>query len=65
MAQPTTTSAKHCQHKQNLIAQHSQAYNAHRRQLITEMSHCANYPVGQIQQQFVAIQQEMARIRAE
>jgi hypothetical protein len=51
--------------EENLIAQHSQAYNVHRQQLTTEMSLCANYPVGQMQQQLTAIQQETARIRAE
>jgi len=51
--------------EENLIAQHSQACNAHRQQLTTEMSLCANYPVGQIQQQLTAIQLEMARTRAE
>jgi hypothetical protein len=55
--------------EENLIAQHSQAYNA---QAAAEMSRCTNCPVRQIQQQLAAqqqqltaIQQDMVRTRAE
>jgi len=40
-------------------------YNAHRQQLTTEMSLCANYPVGQIQQQLGAVQQQLVTIQQE
>jgi len=41
----------------NNMTQEVQAYNALQDQFDTELSRCANYPIVQMQQQLVAIQQ--------
>jgi hypothetical protein len=51
--------------EENAMAQSIQAYNAHHRQLAAELTLCANYPVGQMQQQLAGLQQSADRIRAE
>ena len=41
-----------------------QRYNAHQQQLSTELTHCANFPVVQMQQQLVVIQQTLQQLTA-
>jgi hypothetical protein len=48
----------------NNMAQEVQAYNALQGQFDTELSRCANYPVVQMQQQLVAIQQAIQQSSA-
>jgi len=45
----------------NAIAQRMQTYSAHEQQLTAELSLCANYPVGQMQQQLAQIQQQLVQ----
>ncbi|KIX08821.1 uncharacterized protein Z518_03478 [Rhinocladiella mackenziei CBS 650.93] len=49
----------------NTIAQSAQAYNAHNRHLANQLTLCANYPVGQMQQQLAGLQRSTDKIRAE
>jgi hypothetical protein len=41
--------------ERNIMAQSTQAYDAHQQQFTTEMSRCANYPAIQIQFQLNAL----------
>ncbi|KIX08820.1 uncharacterized protein Z518_03477 [Rhinocladiella mackenziei CBS 650.93] len=55
--------------ERNTIAQSAQAYNVHQNRLTDELTLCANYPVGQMQQQLADLQRTLQRstdkIRAE
>ena len=43
--------------ERNIMAQSSQAYDAHQQQFTTELSRTANYPAAQVQQQYNALTQ--------
>ncbi|KIX08819.1 uncharacterized protein Z518_03476 [Rhinocladiella mackenziei CBS 650.93] len=49
--------------EENTIAQSTQAYNAHRRHLADELTLCANYPIGQVQQAVGQVQQAVGQLQ--